>query len=203
MTARDRLIASAIALIRCNGVAGTGIAQLLESSGIARRSIYLNFPGGKSELVASATVVAGQAISEAIERFAVDAAPAAVVEGFVALWRQTLIGSGFSAGCPVVAAALGGTESPAAADNAGTVFADWERLLAVRLEAANVAPETAARLATTVIAAIEGAVIMSLAAKSEAPLQRTGVVLVELIGQHARPASSEETSTADPLEARQ
>ena len=51
MTARERLIASAIELLRRNGVAGTGLAQLLEHSGTARRSVYVNFPGGKSELV--------------------------------------------------------------------------------------------------------------------------------------------------------
>lgn len=69
----------------------------------------------------------------------------------------------------------------------GAVFADWERLLADRLEEADVAPATAQQLATTTIAAVEGAVIMSLAAKSAAPLLRTGQLLKELVAQHTRP----------------
>ena len=43
MTARERLIVSAIELLRRNGVAGTGLAALLEHSGTARRSVYVNF----------------------------------------------------------------------------------------------------------------------------------------------------------------
>ena len=46
---RERLIASAIDLVRARGVDGTGLAELLEHSGTARRSIYQHFPGGKAE----------------------------------------------------------------------------------------------------------------------------------------------------------
>lgn len=191
MAARDRLIGSAIALLQRNGVAGTGIAELLEHSGTARRSVYLNFPGGKAELLADAAASAGQAISEVIRRFVAEADPVAGVEAFVALWKDALTGSDFGAGCPIVAAALGRSEAPAAADVAGEVFTDWERLLADRLEVADVAPETAAQLATTIIAAIEGAVIMSLAAQSGVPLQRTGQLLTELVAQHTRRASQD------------
>lgn len=189
IAARDRLIGSAIALLQRNGVAGTGIAELLEHSGTARRSVYLNFPGGKAELLANAAASAGQAISDVIRRFVAEADPVAGVEAFVALWKNALTGSDFGAGCPIVAAALGRSEAPAAADVAGEVFTDWERLLADRLEVANVEAETAAQLATTTIAAIEGAVIMSLATQSEVPLQRTGQLLAELVAQHTRGAS--------------
>ncbi|OHV01445.1 TetR/AcrR family transcriptional regulator [Mycobacterium talmoniae] len=190
MAARDRLIASAIALLQRNGVAGTGIAELLKHSGIARRSVYLNFPGGKAELIAAAAKSAGQAISEVIRGFATEADPVSAVEAFVALWKDILTGSDFDAGCPIVAAALGRAEAPAAADIAGEQFTDWECLLATRLEAANVPAETAAQLATTTIAAIEGAVIMSLATKSDVPLQRTGALLADLVAQHTRPAAA-------------
>src|SRR5690625_949653 len=189
MAARDRLIGSAIALLQRNGVAGTGIAELLEHSGTARRSVYLNFPGGKAELLANAAATAGQTISDVIRRFVAEADPVAGVEAFVALWKNALTGSDFGAGCPIVAAALGRSEAPAAADVAGEVFTDWERLLADRLEVANVEAETAAQLATTTIAAIEGAVIMSLATQTEGPLKRTGQQLAELSTQHTRGAS--------------
>lgn len=187
MAARDRLIGSAIALLQRNGVAGTGIAELLAHSGIARRSVYLNFPGGKAELLADAARTAGQALGDVIRRFVAEADPAAAVEAFVALWKDTLVGSDFRAGCPIVAAALGRSEAPDVAGVAGDVFADWELLLTERLEEADVDPEIAEQLSTTTIAAIEGAVIMSLAARSAAPLQRTGKMLVELVAQHTRP----------------
>ena len=191
MAARDRLTASAIALLQRNGVAGTGIAELLEHSGIARRTVYLNFPGGKAELIATAATSAGHAISETIRRFAAEADPVDAVEEFIAVWQDTLVGSDFHAGCPIVAAALGRSEAPDAADIAGQMFTDWEALLAAKLEAADVAPDVAGQLATTTIAAIEGAVIMSLATRSSSPLQRTGRQVVDLVARHTRPAEAE------------
>lgn len=187
MAARDRLIDSAIALLQRNGVAGTGISELLAHSRVARRSVYLNFPGGKAELVADAARTAGQAASGMIRRLLAEADAVTAVEAFIAVWKDALIGSDFRAGCPIVAAALGRSEAPDAADVAGAVFADWERLLTDRFEEADVEPETAEQLATATIAAVEGAVIMSLAAKSVAPLQRTGQLLKGLVAQHTRP----------------
>ncbi|MEU0540516.1 TetR/AcrR family transcriptional regulator [Nocardia sp. NPDC005978] len=184
MGARDRLIDSAIALMRCKGIAGTGIAQLLEHSGISRRSVYLNFPGGKSELVAEATRTAGQASSALMRTVTAGADLATVIAAFPAMWREALVSSDFTAGCPIVAAALGRAESPEAADVAGETFTEWEGILADRLEAEQVAPETARTLATTIVAAIEGAVIVSLATRTTAPLERVGKQLAELVALH-------------------
>lgn len=186
VAARDRLINSAIALLQRKGVAGTGISELLAHSGIARRSVYLNFPGGKAELVANAARTAGRTTSDMIRRLLAEADAVTAVEMFIAMWKDVLIASDFRAGCPIVASALGRSEASDAADVAGVVFADWERLLADRLEEADVARETAEQLATTIIAAVEGAMIMSLAAKSPAPLQRTGQVLAALVARHAQ-----------------
>ena len=52
MRVRERLTAATATLMQRQGVAGTGIAEILSTSGVTRRSIYLNFPGGKAELVA-------------------------------------------------------------------------------------------------------------------------------------------------------
>ncbi|MGV9412089.1 TetR/AcrR family transcriptional regulator [Nocardia sp. NPDC003693] len=184
MGARDRLIDSAIALMRCKGIAGTGIAQLLEHSGISRRSVYLNFPGGKSELVAEATRTAGEASSALMRTVTAGTDLATVIGAFPAMWRDALISSDFTAGCPIVAAALGRAESPEAADVAGETFSEWEGILADRLEAEQVAPETARTLATTIVAAIEGAVVMSLASRTTAPLERVGRQLADLVALH-------------------
>ncbi|MFB7717601.1 MULTISPECIES: TetR/AcrR family transcriptional regulator [unclassified Nocardia] len=184
MGARDRLIDSAIALMRCKGIAGTGIAQLLEHSGISRRSVYLNFPGGKSELIAEATRTAGQASSALMRTLTAGTDLATVIAAFPAMWREVVVASDFTAGCPIVAAALGRSESPEAADVAGETFIEWEGILAERLEAESVAPETARSLATTIVAAVEGAVVMSLATRSTDPLERAGKQLADLVSMH-------------------
>ena len=63
MRVRDRLTSATATLMQRHGVAGTGIAEILSTSGVTRRSIYLNFPGGKAELVAAATRSAGDELT--------------------------------------------------------------------------------------------------------------------------------------------
>ena len=183
MSARDRLVVTAIDLIRRRGVAGTGLSQLLERSGTARRSLYLNFPAGKAELVAEATASAGRAMADVIDGMLNELDPAAAVSAFVQMWITILTGSDFAAGCPIVAAALGRTDAPAAADAAGDVFIDWERSIAARLETEGLSTDDAARLATLTVASVEGAIILAQATGSEQPLRRVEEALVSTVNQ--------------------
>ncbi|MEZ0051042.1 TetR/AcrR family transcriptional repressor of lmrAB and yxaGH operons [Mycobacterium sp. MAA66] len=183
MTARDRLLVTAIDLVRRQGVAGTGLSQLLERSGAARRSLYLNFPGGKAELVADATVMAGTALADGIDVLLDERGPVGAVRAFVEMWITNLTTGDFAVGCPIVAAALGRTEAPAAADAAGAAFLDWERRIAAGLETAGLSTDDAARQATLTVAAVEGAIIVAQATRSELPLRRVEQALVETTEQ--------------------
>lgn len=185
-SARERLIGSAIELLRRNGVAGTGMAQLLEHSGTARRSVYVNFPGGKSELMAEATRTAGGLIDPSLSDFAPDNAGCGSLAVFVESWKQALESSDYTAGCPIVAAALGRAAAPSAADAASAVFTEWQTRLAERLRAEGAATDEAESLATAIVAAVEGAVILCVAARSTDPLDRTVQMLDKLIACHIR-----------------
>lgn len=184
VSVRDRLVDGAIELMRRNGVAGTGIAQLLECSGVSRRSIYLNFPSGKSELIAEATRTSGQAYSALLRTMLADADLASCIAAIPSLWREMVIASDFTAGCAIVAAALGRAEAPEASDAAGEIFVDWESVVAERLRIERVEPDLALSLATTIIAAIEGAVVISLATRSADPLERVAAQLSALVAHH-------------------
>ena len=181
MSARERLITSAIALIRSAGVAGASVSALLDHSGLARRTLYLNFPGGKPELVQAATDAAGAELTAAIREFMADADPAQALAAFLQMWEAMLADSDYTAGCPIVAATLGRAEAPAAADAAAAAFSTWESLLSKLLREAGVERSAAADLATTAVAAVEGAVIMSVAQRSPTPLRRAHRVLSTLI----------------------
>lgn len=181
MAARERLIASAIALIRSVGVTGASVSALLDHSGLARRTLYLNFPGGKPELVAAATHAAAAELTAAIENCIADADPVGALAAFGQMWEQALVDSDYRAGCPIVAATLGRSEAPEAADAAATAFRTWEELLTRLMRDAGVERSTAAELATTAVAAIEGAVIMSVAQRSPTPLRRANRVLCTLL----------------------
>jgi len=196
MQARDRLVTSAIDLIRRNGVAGTGLSLLLDVSGTARRSLYLNFPGGKSELIADATLAAGRYTGDAIDQLAAALGPVAAVRAFVAVWRETLTGSDFLSGCPIVAAALGRSAADRAADNAGAVFIDWQQRLATHLEAADVGREDATQLASVTVSAVEGAIVVCQATKSAEPLRHVEDALIALYELKVGPTGS--ASESDP-----
>lgn len=179
-TVKERLVASTIELIATHGVAGTGISELLEHSKVSRRSVYLNFPQGKSELVAEATRTVGRRFGAALSGLTPGPMASAVVE-FGGLYRGILESSGFAMGCPIVAATLGRDEAPDAADAARDTFAEWVQTLAARLRLDGVADAQCEPLATTIVAAVEGAVIMSIAMRSAQPLEQAVDQLAVLI----------------------
>ncbi len=185
-SARPRLIRSAIELLRSRGVAGTSVADLLEHSGVSRRSIYLHFPDGKNELITTSVAEAGDAMGTLIGGLIADADPSAALAAFVEVWKRLLADSDFAAGCPIAAAAYGGQESAAARDQADRVFARWQRLLADRLEEHGADAAAAVALSATLIAAIEGAVMLCLAARDTAPLDRVHEQLEILVRAQTR-----------------
>ncbi len=184
MSARDALIASVTGLVRRRGVAGTGLNALLEDSGVARRSIYLHFPGGKAELIAEATRIAGQGLTEVIGSADDAGDPTRAVQMFIDQWKVQLREARMEAGCPIVAAILGRTEAPAAAEAAAEAVNDWHTILADRLASSGADPDNARSLATLTIAAIEGAVIIAMAAQSTDALDDVGRHLIEVIKLH-------------------
>lgn len=183
--ARGRLIGAAVSLMRENGVAGTGLSDVIRRSGTARRSIYLNFPGGKSELVAEATRTVGDSLTVVLDSIAAQPEP---VAAFARIWEGFLLESDFVAGCPIAAAALGGKEAPEAVAAAGKVFTAWADRLSEWLLEQGVRPDRATGLATTIVATIEGSVLLSQAQRSADPLRQAALYMQQLIESNMPPA---------------
>ncbi|OBI45601.1 TetR/AcrR family transcriptional regulator [Mycobacterium colombiense] len=184
MSARDALIASVTGLVRRRGVAGTGLNAILEDSGVARRTVYLNFPGGKAQLVAEATRLAGEALTAVIRSDDDGADPAQAVQTFVEEWKAQLSATQMQAGCPIVAAILGRSEAPAAAQAASEAVGEWQIVLADRLVRSGACRDSARSLAALIVAAVEGGVILALATQSTAVLDDVRRHLVEIIELH-------------------
>jgi TetR/AcrR family transcriptional regulator, lmrAB and yxaGH operons repressor len=184
MSARDALLASITGLVQRRGVAGTGLNALLEDSGVARRTVYLNFPGGKAELVAEATRIAGQTLSAVILSADDGDDPVQAVATFIDAWKAQLRATEMEAGCPIVAAILGRSEAPDAARAAADAIDDWRTILADRLVTSGVDPGNAGSLATLAIAAIEGGVLIAIATGSTDALDDVGRHLIEVMQMH-------------------
>lgn len=169
---RERMIQSALLLMGSNGVEATSFSQVIEHSGAPRGSIYHHFPGGKAQLVEEATRYAGEITVALFNQTLTSDDPVAGVHAAADFWRQALRDSDFSAGCPVLAAALEGDSLPGAREAARESFQRFQDLHFDLLTRAGVPPERARSLAAIAVSAVEGAIILARAQKSNVPLDR-------------------------------
>ncbi|HEV3055266.1 MAG TPA: TetR/AcrR family transcriptional regulator [Solirubrobacteraceae bacterium] len=178
---RDQMIESAALLIRERGVKATSFSDVLAHSGAPRGSIYHHFPGGKAQLVLEATRYAGEFTAAGLAAALSEHDPVAAIKRFCDLWRRILTRSDFADGCPVVAVALEGDSSPAARAAAADAFSAWEELIAGALIPHGMPADRAAGIASLVIAAIEGGVVLARAQRSTAPLERVAAELERVL----------------------
>ena len=168
---RNRMIQSAALLFRENGYSGTGFRDVIAHSGAPRGSIYHHFPGGKEQLAADTVEWAGAVIERQIARAAQHGDPIAALRIFVNAWREVLEDSDFRAGCPIVAVAAEADAGSTATAAAAGAFARWQELIARTMVDAGVSRTDARRLATLVVAAIEGAILLCRARRDIRPLR--------------------------------
>ncbi|MEU9289444.1 TetR/AcrR family transcriptional regulator [Streptomyces sp. NPDC048275] len=184
---RERMILSAATLLREYGASATSIDRVLEHSGAPRGSVYHHFPGGRTQLIDEAVTLAGDFISALIDAAVEADDPLAAVDAFFALWRERLIESEFRSGCPIVAVAVETNDSaPELARSAAEVFARWQEALAGLFTRHGLPEERSRRLASFVIAAVEGAVIMCRAEQSTAALDAAAAEIHDLLAYSLR-----------------
>jgi AcrR family transcriptional regulator len=177
---RARVVESAKERMRRHGVAATSMLDAIADAGASRGSLYHYFPGGKAQLIEEATTMACEEYGAAftlIENLdATEAVPA-----MVAYWRAHVEATDFSAGCPVAAAALSGEETASARDLAGEGFAAWVGSIERMLLTSGVPAVRAEPLASLILSAVEGAVIVSLAQHSMEPMEQAAAELLRII----------------------
>jgi TetR/AcrR family transcriptional repressor of lmrAB and yxaGH operons len=179
---RARMVEGAVRLLATKGVEGTSFAEVLEATDSPRGSVYHHFPGGKPELLHAALDLASERALGAME--ATRGQPAAKVIGrFLALWRSLLDYSHVTAGCAVIAVTVA-ADNNELLDHAGTIFRTWTELLAELCAAGGVDPDSARKLAVTVIAATEGAVAICRAERSTDPFDAVEAVLLSLVSSY-------------------
>ncbi|AWH21934.1 TetR/AcrR family transcriptional regulator [Stenotrophomonas sp. ZAC14D2_NAIMI4_6] len=179
--APQRVIDAAAQMLARVGLNATSIREVTKLADAPLGSTYHHFPGGKQELLAKATTLAG----DKVEALLLDLLREGAVPGlerFLAMWRERLLRSQFRAGCPVLAAAVeepveAVASQPRAA--AAEVFARWQGHLAHAFISDGHAPEQAAGLASLVIASVEGAVAMSRALQDIAPFDQVAAQLLK------------------------
>ena len=167
---RERMVESAAALIGAKGVGSTSFSDVLERSGAPRGSIYHHFPGGKEQLAGDAVRWRFEQVL-ALQLSCPGRTPVEVLDWFVEMWRQVVVASGGLAGCVVAGVTVDSTGDAPLLGVARETFRRWIDALAGQLEAAGMAAKPARRMATTALAAMEGALILCRAEGSSAPLE--------------------------------
>lgn len=161
---RDRMVKGAVRLLAVRGLQETSFSEVLEIAKAPRGSIYHHFPEGKEQLVSAAVDRAGADALDVLESLQ-GATAEEVTASFLGLWRGVLTRSELRAGCSVLAVTVA-TDSADLLNHAGEVFRTWRRRLAELLSEGGLAERDALSFATTLIAASEGAVVLSRAERS-------------------------------------
>jgi AcrR family transcriptional regulator len=163
------MVESAVVLLAQRGFQGASFTEVLAHSKAPRGSIYHHFPDGKEQLIGAAIEYAGARAVLLLDALTGRGA-AEIVDAFMAMWRAVLERSGFTAGCSVLAVTVS-ADSRELLARAGEVFRAWQARLAELFRAAGLAEADADGLATTLIAASEGAVVLARARQDLAPLE--------------------------------
>ena len=176
-------------LLAQKGLQATSFAEVLDLTGAPRGSVYHHFPQGKDQMVAEAVALAGDRALAYLETKA-GAGAVEITEYFLFLWREVLSRSGFRAGCAVLAVTVA-TDSPDLLARTSEVFRAWRKRLAELFSAGGLDTVSADRFAATLIAASEGAVVLS---RAEQSLEPFNLVADQLVAQvkmmvGARPSS--------------
>lgn len=150
----------------------TGLKQIIEESGAPKGVIYYHFPEGKDELAAKAVEQKGKVVAENVRRRLAEHDAAVAVREFIHHLANGLAKQGCVGGAPSATTAL---EAPSTSDRLRLACRDayFDGLQAPfreKLTGAGVDSERAARLATTIQAAIEGGIILVRSDRSPEPL---------------------------------
>lgn len=159
---RQRVIEAAAIMLASSGLRAISIREVVKFSGTPLGSAYHNFPGGKQQIITEAIIWAGAQASAQLSA-CLEKDRNNGINLFLSLWRQRLVGSQYRHGCPIVAAAIELPEEDEASEikaAVARVFSDWQSLLAQHFESLGHTKTSANAMALSIIACIEGAVVM-------------------------------------------
>lgn len=185
---RQRILRTATGLFQRQGYHATGLNQVLADATAPKGSLYFHFPRGKEQLAAAAVVAGGTELGD--EMCAVLNAtdePVAGMAALAGLLGTRLAESGYRAGSPVATIALdaAGDSEPIRAACVG-VFTAWRESLSGRLDHWGVPAGRRESVATMVIAALEGALVLARVRRELTPLHEVAAHLGDLVASECR-----------------
>lgn len=169
---KDMIVRTAMRLFRQQGYASTGLQQILAESGAPKGSLYHYFPGGKEELAEAAVRLAGALVADMLARHAERCKSSAA---FVRAYCMTMAGwmeeSEFRSGCPIATTMLETAPQSRKLTAAGNeAFDRWIGIIASVFEQDGLSRAQSRAKAQTLIASIEGALLLARTRLSTKPI---------------------------------
>jgi TetR/AcrR family transcriptional regulator, lmrAB and yxaGH operons repressor len=184
---RDRLVRTTSRLLRKQGYGATGLNQVMAEAQAPKGSMYFHFPGGKEELAAAAVDHFAERVTWRLqagleEAGTVSEAVATFFDDYIEHFQRT----DFAEGCAVATVALDAAAAhEALATATGRALRGWIERFAEALEAEGRSPAEAHALATLIVAAIEGTIVIGKGERSTEPLVAVRAVLRDLLAPAA------------------
>lgn len=179
---RARMIESAVSILREHGAAAVTLDAVIAHSNTPRGSLYYHFPGGRNELLLAAGSDSAAFIGELLDVAVTADDVSGVLDQLVGVWFEALRSSDFRIGCAIVGLAVDARDDlPEAAELARRSFTTWlEKITAIFIRV-GIPPDEAPGMATLVLAAIEGAVVLCRVERTTEPLRQVASRLRPLL----------------------
>lgn len=180
---RDQIIEKTCELLETQGYHATGLNQILAESGAPKGSLYYYFPAGKEELTAEAINRTGQHVAERIkQQLNCSDEPIEAIQSFIQMIAYHVEASGFRAGGPLMIVAMETATSSERLNSAcHDAYALLQKAFQEKLQLGGYAEAQATQLATFIVAAIEGGIILSRTNHSGDPLRTVADMLGKLL----------------------
>ena len=160
---REKILATTSNLLERQGYHATGLNQIVKESGTPRGSLYYYFPDGKEQLATEAVTQRMDVMATWTRRFLgeIDDPIEAIHAMIMEMSRQSAQ-NGCGAGAPIAAVALEASNTSERIRKAcANGYQGLQDVIAAKLVMGGFSAEKANSLATTINAAIEGAMILS------------------------------------------
>jgi AcrR family transcriptional regulator len=173
---KGRIMDASAELFRRQGYTGTGVKQIVAAANAPFASLYHFFPGGKEQLGEEVIRWSGGVYLQLIDMI-FDPAPdvATAVSDFFTGAAVVLRETDYADACPIgtVALEVASTSEPLRQATAD-VFEGWITAIAERFATAGIPGDRARELAISTLATLEGAFMLSRAARSTEPMESAG-----------------------------
>jgi TetR/AcrR family transcriptional regulator, lmrAB and yxaGH operons repressor len=164
---RTKLVTATAKLLQTSGYHATSIKDIARTANAPIGSLYFLFPGGKDELVIAALQQSGREVTALLAALLAEpTTPRAVVATYFGAIQWLLTESAYTDGCPIATVALEASPgNEAIADTIAAAFEEWTSTLRSALSRTGLPKRHLNVVATTTLAAVEGALILARATR--------------------------------------